>query len=258
MIITSRHNGFYGLYVSWIQDRWNRRGSVPTVTTSVMAGPSAAGHLRRSGPNSAAIACVWDGRPGGRGAAYESGFPSQRLWLLSHSMGSVPTLFSVPWNCGRWVFPSGAWSCQPPVSRLDFWPEELLGRWAESGTITMCSIAGRARTCPMVREFLAEIPASVHQMEHGPSLGVPAGHPWQEDEAVSRTTAESLVSLGPRPGRRPGTCRSFETGHTFGTRHPFEGPAGGHRETIDTCLFRRSGPECPGPAHVRPGCRNWR
>lgn len=153
-------------------------------------------------------------------------YPAQRLWLLSHSMGSVPTIFGAL-ELRQMDIPLAGMILLSPVSRLDFWPVDLIDRWAETGTITMFN-RRTGQDLPHGPELLAEIrqastkwnmERALHQLDV-PLLVIHG----EEDEAVSPDHGHALVSWALAAGM-PAQIRIIpETGHTFGTRHPFEGP----------------------------------
>lgn len=228
VIITNGHNGFYsyGMF-PWIQDQLEQAG-IGSYSYNFSHGGTIGDGDTFDDLEAYSRNCMRLETADLMGVALHmrKRFPSQRLWLLSHSMGSVPTVFGAL-ELRQMGIPIHGMILLSPVSRLDFWPEELLDRWAESGTITMFN-RRTGQDLPHGPEFLAEIRQSstrwnmeraLHQLDV-PLLVIHG----EEDEAVSPDHGRSLVSWAREAGQAARLQIIPETGHTFGTRHPFEGP----------------------------------
>ncbi|MBK7341843.1 MAG: alpha/beta fold hydrolase [Saprospiraceae bacterium] len=153
--------------------------------------------------------------------------PASRIWLLAHSMGSIPTVFAAQDLIRSGCLVAGL-ILLAPVSRLDFWPVSLIDQWKVTGTITMYN-RRTGQDLPHGPELLHEIGEAETYWNMKPvvaELDLPflIVH-GDNDEAVSPDHGRNLVSWS-------GTGRTSSrlvlipgTGHTFGTKHPFEGPA---------------------------------
>lgn len=156
-------------------------------------------------------------------------FPEKRLWLLSHSMGSIPNTFGARELINKGI-PVAGLIYLAPVSRLDFWPEDLIETWSKTGTIHLTN-PRTGQDLPHGPELLSEIRATstAWNMEWAlmgcrlPALVIHGA----EDESVPLKHGQQLYRWAVRHSPR---CRFIQiagTGHTFGTSHPFTsvGPA---------------------------------
>ncbi len=161
-------------------------------------------------------------------------FPEKRIWLLSHSMGSIPTIFGALALRDQRV-PLAGMILLAPVSQVDFWPRELIDQWARTGTITMFN-RRTGQDLPHGPEWLSEIQAAgdkwnMEQAVKRLEFPVLVIH-GEEDEAVAPIHGERLVAWSNKTGQTSRLFLISGTGHTFGTRHPFDGPAAATEEMI--------------------------
>lgn len=228
VIITNGHNGFYsyGMF-PWIQDQLEQVG-ISSYSYNFSHGGTIGDRDTFEDLEAYSRNCMRLETADLVGVVLHlrKRFPDQRLWLCSHSMGSIPTVFGALELRQMGIRIAGL-ILLSPVSRLDFWPSELLDRWALTGTITMHN-RRTGQDLPHGPELLAEIrqasttwnmDRALHQMDI-PLLVIHG----EEDEAVSPAHGKALVDWALDAGQRARLELVQETGHTFGTRHPFEGP----------------------------------
>ncbi len=157
--------------------------------------------------------------------AMHTAYPNQRVWLLGHSMGSIPTIF------GARALNTGGGSLAgmillAPVSRLDFWPEELIREWAKTGTIQMFN-KRTGQHLPHGPELLSEIQLAstlwntrlALKSMFLPLVVIHGG----ADESVGPEHGQKLVEWVNEEDTNARLVIIPDAGHTFGTRHPFEG-----------------------------------
>ncbi|MCF8238679.1 MAG: lysophospholipase [Saprospiraceae bacterium] len=151
----------------------------------------------------------------------------KRIWLLAHSMGSIPTVFGAN-ELGQMHIPMAGMILLAPVSCVDFWPAELIERWATTGTITMFN-RRTGQDLPHGPEWLSEIQdaATTWNMERAfkrLTCPVTVIH-GAEDEAVSPDHGRAIADWVKDSGHSSTLSLIPGAGHTFGTRHPFDGPS---------------------------------
>ncbi len=146
-----------------------------------------------------------------------------RVFVFTHSLGGVPTVFAAKESAGR----ADGILLVSAVSKLDFWPQTLIDQWKETGVYYMRNNRTK-QELPQGPEFLSEILAAsgAWNMETAvKSLMLPVCvlHA-ANDEAVPLVHGEHLYDWC----RNNHPANYFATipgaGHTFNTRHPFEGP----------------------------------
>ncbi len=162
----------------------------------------------------------------GVGAWISTQFPDANIWLLAHSMGSIPTVFGALELLQGGIHLAGI-ILLAPVSRLDFWPSGLIDDWKKTGTITMFN-RRTGQDLPHGPELLQEI-LEADQKWNMQSAFVDLALPLlvihgQEDEAVTPDHGQNLVSWAQQGGSSAQFISIQDTGHTFGTKHPFAGP----------------------------------
>jgi pimeloyl-ACP methyl ester carboxylesterase len=148
------------------------------------------------------------------------------LYLLSHSLGSVPTIFAA-----RQVEDDGhqisGLILLAPVKTLDVWPAEMMRDWEKNGVYPMKNNRTN-QELPQGSELLAETKQandewSVEQAMrdvHSRFLIIHGANdndvPFEHSESITRWAREAgnEVQLNVVPN----------AGHTFNTKHPFQGP----------------------------------
>ncbi len=248
VIVTNGHNGFYsyGMF-PWIQQQLADAGIASFSYNFSHGGTEGDGdvftNLDAYGRNCLRLETA---DLVGVVQALVDRYPDKRIWLLSHSMGSIPTVFGAI-ELQKMHVPLAGLILLSPVSRVDFWPEELIEKWAKTGTITMFN-RRTGQDLPHGPEWLSEIQSAedkwnmelaVKRIEL-PLLVIHG----EEDEAVAPSHGERLVTWSKETGHASSILKIPGTGHTFGTKHPFEGPAGATIDMIQKVIDRM----CPKSA----------
>lgn len=177
-------------------------------------------------------------------SALHQEFPNHKLWLLAHSMGSIPTIFGARELVNAGFHLEGI-LLLAPVSRIDFWPEELIDQWKKSGTLMMFN-RRTGQDLPHGPEFLEEILEAsttwnVQQALQVIPVDLLVIH-GEEDESVSPEHGRTLVRIAQESGHRASFVGIPHTGHTFGTKHPFEGMTPALERVLENVVsFIRSG-----------------
>lgn len=229
VVIVHGHNGFhsYGMF-PWIQDRLSANG-YGSFSFNFSHGGTRCEEDVFTDLEAYARNCMRLERDDVIGAvkALRHKCPGLRIWLLAHSMGSVPAAFGAE-RLLAMAIPLEGLVLLAPVSRLDFWPETLISEWSRTGTMFMRN-RRTGQDLPHGPELLAEIlrarddwnMEALFRTLHLP-LTVIHG---LEDEAVSCRHGQDLVRWSMASGSPSRFVGLARTGHTFGTAHPFQGPA---------------------------------
>lgn len=151
--------------------------------------------------------------------------PARDLYLLSHSLGSIPTLFAAMDTLGAGI-PVHGIIFIAPIRTLDVFPEEMMREWKKTGIYYMKNNR-TGQMLPQGAEFLREILESetdwnvehaikstrtAYLMVHG-----------AEDKDVPVEHSESLVRWAKDAGITAELRIVPAAGHTFNTKHPFQG-----------------------------------
>jgi hypothetical protein len=148
------------------------------------------------------------------------------VFILTHSLGGVPTVFAARESSGT------AWAADgiilvSAVSKLNFWPETTISQWKETGVYPIRNNRTQ-QELPQGPEFLSEILAAdgewnVEQAVRSLTIPICVLHA-ADDEAVPLIHGTSLYDWCGKNN----PANHFESiagaGHTFNTRHPFAGP----------------------------------
>lgn len=148
-----------------------------------------------------------------------------KVFILTHSLGGVPTVFAANAAMGTDSAPDGI-ILLSSVSRLDFWPDATIGKWKETGTYKILNNRTR-QELPQGPEFLSEVLAagSAWNMENAVrSLTLPVCiiH-GENDEAVPVSHGQSLYSWCKHNNPANEFVPVPNATHTFNTQHPFSG-----------------------------------
>lgn len=229
VVIVNGHNGFYayGMF-PWIQDRLADQGYA-SFSFNFSHGGTRGEEDVFTDLEAYARNCMRLERDDVIGAVEALGreCPELPIWLLSHSLGSVPAIFGAERLLAR-EMPLAGLVLLAPVSRLDFWPDELIREWSRTGTITMYN-RRTGQDLPHGQEWLSEILRAqedwnMESLLRKLRLPLTVIH-GLEDEAVSFRHGQAMVRWAMASGSPSRFVGIAGTGHTFGTSHPFRGPA---------------------------------
>lgn len=228
IIITNGHNGFYsyGMF-PWIQEQLAGAG-LASFSYNFSHGGTRGDEDVFSDLDRYSRNCMRLETADliGVGTWISTHYPAARIWLLAHSMGSIPTIFGACELRHAGMQLSGL-ILLAPVSRLDFWPDTLIEEWKKTGTITMYN-RRTGQDLPhgpdMLREILeADQTWNMEQALSELNLPLLVIH-GKEDEAVLPDHGKNLVRWARGSGSDARLIMIERTGHTFGTKHPFAGP----------------------------------
>lgn len=228
VIITNGHNGFYsyGMF-PWIQEQLAEEG-MASFSYNFSHGGTRGDEDVFTDLEAYARNCVrlQTADLVGVTKALRQQYPDKRIWLLAHSMGSIPTIFGAAELLNAGISIAGM-ILLAPVSRLDFWPGALIDEWKKTGTITMFN-RRTGQDLPHGPELLQEIVEADGKWNIKSALAdldlpllVIHG---EADEAVHPDHGRHLASWSGSGTEGTELILIPNTGHTFGTRHPFSGP----------------------------------
>jgi uncharacterized protein len=228
LVISNGHNGFYsyGMF-PWLQDQLAEAGFA-SYSYNYSHGGTRGQEDAFSDLEAYARNCMRLEREDLVAVVRALGrdLPHLEICLMAHSMGAVPVIFGALVLREQAVDLGGVFLLAP-VSRLDIWPAEMMEEWARTGTIYMPN-RRTGQNLPMGPERLAEIRRAdtdwnMEVAVRALRLPLTVIH-GLEDEAVPCKHGQDLVRWAFSAGSRARFVGIAATGHTFGTRHPFEGP----------------------------------
>lgn len=145
------------------------------------------------------------------------------LYLFSHSLGVVPTIFAARKFEGRDL--SGI-VLLAPIKTLNVFPKEMIDKWEENGVYYMKNNR-TGQELPQGSEFLSEIKKSDSEWnledairDVGTRYLIVHG---KEDKDVPAEHSETLQDWAEDSGNDVKRHLIENAGHTFNTKHPFEG-----------------------------------
>lgn len=149
-----------------------------------------------------------------------------KIFLLTHSLGGVPTIFSASKAQEEKIKIAGIILIST-VKQLNFWPEEMLEEWQQNKVYYKMNNRTK-QMLPQGEEFLAEVMESDTKWNvekeikklrqpfliiHGENdEAVPAENSQSQFEWIKNNSEKSSLKIIPAAT------------HTFNTKHPFEGP----------------------------------
>lgn len=228
VIITNGHNGFYsyGMF-PWIQGQLAEKG-IASFSYNYSHGGTRGNEDVFTDLEAYAQNCVrlQTADLVGVTKALREQYPDKRIWLLAHSMGSIPSVFGATELMNTGISIAGM-ILLAPVSRLDFWPGELIGEWKKTGTITMFN-RRTGQDLPHGPELLQEILEADGKWNMKSALAdldlpLVVIH-GEVDEAVHSDHGRNVIAWSGADRLSSRLSLIPATGHTFGTKHPFEGP----------------------------------
>ncbi len=152
---------------------------------------------------------------------------STPLYLMAHSRGGVPTIFA-----SKKLLPSDikikGLVLVSTIKSLGRWPADMMKEWEQNGVLYVKNNRTK-QELPQGAELLSEVKQSKAAWNIEPALKqldskILIIH-GADDEAVPLEHGESLHKWAKEAGLETQLKIIADTGHTFGTRHPFEGPS---------------------------------
>lgn len=146
-----------------------------------------------------------------------------QIYLLSHSLGSVPTIFAARNLSDQTI---AGLILLAPIKTLKVFPDEMLKKWEENGVYFMRNNR-TGQDLPQGSEFLSEI------MRHDAEWNIePAVRDvksrfllihGEEDKDVLPEHSKAIYGWVRDSGNKVELYIIPNAGHTFNTKHPFEG-----------------------------------
>ncbi len=146
------------------------------------------------------------------------------VFLLSHSLGVVPTLFAAGSDRPSGPMVAGI-ILLAPIRTLDIFPESMMEEWNVRGVFhLMNNRTGQA--LPQGAELLSEIQKSdtvwnLERAVRGLNVPILAIH-GADDNDVPSQHSESIVAWARASGTDAKLVIVPDVGHTFNTNHPFQ------------------------------------
>lgn len=150
---------------------------------------------------------------------------ANRLYLLTHSLGGVPTIFAAKQLMSEGYSINGI-ILVSTIKTLDVWPKSMIEEWEKSGVYLMKNNRTK-QELPQGKEFLEEIKKAndewnVQNALNGLQTSFLIVH-GEKDEAVPVEHSVALNDWNKEYGNDT-TLKVIPNGtHTFNTKHPFEG-----------------------------------
>lgn len=148
---------------------------------------------------------------------------SNRLFLLSHSLGFVPTIFAAKEALKQGIGIAGVISLAA-IKTLDVFPEPMMEEWKQKGTYPMKNNRTKQQL-PQGPEFLSEILASEGEWNvEGAFRQAPTNYLFihgEQDTDVPLAHSSSLHEWARQEGFTSELQIIEGAGHTFNTSHPF-------------------------------------
>lgn len=150
-----------------------------------------------------------------------------RLILLSHSLGSVPTIFAAKKMLEEGLQIDGIVLIAPTMT-LDFWSKNEMEEWEKNGVLLLKNKRTN-QELPQGREYLEETKQangiwSVKEALKKVKTRFLIIH-GDKDEAIPIQEAITINSWNKENGN-PSELKIIENaGHTYNSKHPFQGPS---------------------------------
>ena len=162
----------------------------------------------------------------------------ERIFLLTHSLGGVPTIFGAKKAIEEKIKIDGI-ILVSTVKTLNFWPPKMLTEWASTGVYYKKNNRTK-QELPQGFEFLQEIinceeDWNVKDAIQSLNLPILIIH-GANDEAVPVEHGESLFSWIKNSNKNALLKIIPNATHTFNTKHPFEASSNELEELIKTAV----------------------
>lgn len=150
---------------------------------------------------------------------------NNKLFLLSHSLGSIPTIFGAAKLLGEGYKIDGI-ILVAPTKTLDFWSPEQMKEWEENGVLMLRNNRTN-QNLPQGKEFLEETKQAntVWNLENvmksvNAKFIIIHG---EKDEAIPIEEAKAINDWNINNKNPTELIAIPEATHTFNTKHPFAG-----------------------------------